>query len=248
MPLNAEELPYFVRFVLLDEAWRQPSGKRQTKPLTGFWTQRSGSVGLRGSDMRQRQKLCMTALRRVGGLSPGDAAIEVGEIQNLTASQIETVRTSFHQGAPVDDGYSGFYRQFLHWREWVLKSPIATLNVALKRYGQLYGPLKQQRLAKLVRELRKNARQGALHRDWVLTAAEDGLERIRTRYSLPNHWFLLASDLWHVGRVHATAKHPDARGYFERALQIWQTYGTERPDAEREEAVEALLEEMNKLG
>ena len=247
MPLHAEELPYFVGFVLLDEALRQPSGKRQTKPLVGFWSQRSGPIGLRLSDMRQRHKVCMTALQRVGGRTPGDAASEVVEIQNLKASRIDSVRTSFHDGPAVDDGYGGFYRDFLHWREWVLNSPAATLRVALQHYGKAYGRHRQQRLTKLVRELRQDTDQAKLHRSWMLTAAEDSLERIRSVHKLPTGWFLYASDLWHAGNVYAAAQHPDARGYFERALEIWETHGCEWPAVERDETVSLLCAEIAKL-
>ena len=246
MALNSDELFYFNRFVLWDEAWREPSGKRQTKPLVGFWMQRSGSMKLRLSDLRLRQKVCMTALCRVDALSQSSAAAEVAHLLGLGNSS-ESIRTAFHEGDAIDAGYNGFYLRFLQWREWVLASPKATLERALKDFGKRSGIVERRRLGGLIRQLRQDARQLALHRTWVLSAAEDSLERIRSFHKLPSGWFLFANDLWHVGSVYALAHHPEARDYFERALELWSTYGSEWPDVERDEAVSMLRAEIAKL-
>ena len=113
--------------------------------------------------------------------------------------------------------------------------------------GNLRGPSGKAQLSSLLIDLPGDAQQMEYHRSWVLTAAEDSLKRISNSYSRPDQWFPLASDLWHVGKIYAAAQDPEARGYFERALQIWLTCGAERPELEHTEAVSGLRENIGKL-
>jgi hypothetical protein len=79
--LNQDDLTYFVAFVLLDEARRTPSGKRQTKPMKGFWMSRQGKWrAMRESDRRIRWCVCIEALRNVRQMSVEKAAAEVAEM------------------------------------------------------------------------------------------------------------------------------------------------------------------------
>lgn len=247
MPLDIKELPYFVRFVLLDEATRQPSRRQQTAPLAGYWMQRTGSNRHRASDRRQRCFACMLAYVQVEQLAVSNAAAEVVAILGLDSKHIEELRTGYYEAKSVQESLEGFYNRFLHWREWALRSPADTIQSVLNENQARYGTERRETLSTLLNELRTDSEQLVRHREWLLTGAKDSSQRIQSGYKLPEHWFLLASDLSNVGRIYAQAHHPDALSYFQQALEIWQTHGLERPHEEREEALTALQVELQKL-
>src|ERR1700733_741123 len=120
MDLEQADLEYFIRFVLLDHAWRPTSGKRQTQAMKGFWMSWLREQRMRGSDARSRRSVCIEALRTIGGLSVAKAASEVATVlKESTANEVEAIRTNFYERGSDKASRDMFFSQFLSWREWV---------------------------------------------------------------------------------------------------------------------------------
>jgi len=99
MELHQDDLPYFLAYVLLDDAHRTPSGKRQIKPMKGFWMSRQGKwSAIRESDRRIRWCVGIEARKSVGKMSVEKAAAEVARVQGRsTASEVAVIRVAYYQ-------------------------------------------------------------------------------------------------------------------------------------------------------
>ena len=249
MELNQQDLQYFVEFVLLDELKRKPAGKRQTRPLVGFWSQTNGKKGLRKSDRRERINVCIEALRKISGLSVSDAAIEVAKILDETLSnQVDVIRTGYYSCAHAD--YRNHYRHFVSWREWVLKANADTIEHSVRAFAKEIGPNRAMKLKSLFDRLRLDPIQAKRQRDWELTGAEGQLQRIREGIwdKYPQAWRPQASDLWSLGDIYQTVGYwRSAKGCYERALAIWQEFGSDSPEDERVEATTVLQRKLGSL-
>jgi hypothetical protein len=227
MQLNQDDLHYLVSYVLLDEATRPVSGKRQTRSLDGFWISRSGKTGLRLSDGRLRRSSCIDALRTTEGMSVSKAAARVGKVLgSATPTSVNRIRVDYYQHRTVRDP-GVFLSQFLSWRAWVLESSEETLQFVLSLYGEHFGRRRRERLAKLIGDLRRDAVQMARNREWLLSPGKPARTRIESNCWNPeSDWQFLATDLWVLGRLHAKIGEPaEARSLLERALSIWRRHG-----------------------
>jgi len=204
MQLNQDDLLYFVSFVLLDEATRPVSGKRQTRSLDGFWISRPGKAALRLSDGRLRRNSCIDALRTIGRMSVSQAAARVGKVLGRTTpTAANRIRVDYYQDRTVRDT-GVFLSQFLGWRAWVLESSEETLRFILSMYGEHFGGRRRERLAKLIGYLRRDAVQVARNREWLLSPGTPARTRIESNNWDPeSDWQFLATDLWVLGRLHA---------------------------------------------
>src|SRR5271169_1130705 len=115
MQLNQEDLPYYVKFVLLDEAWRHPSGKRQRERMTGFWMCGQLRAGMRESDRRLRRNACIEAVRQVQGTSVSKAAAAVCayRVGKPTAAQVAVLRVGYYECRLESRTLDFFFGQFL---------------------------------------------------------------------------------------------------------------------------------------
>lgn len=227
MELNRDELPYFVSLVLLDEAWRFPSGKRQKQPMTGFWISYTNPVGMRLSDAAHRRVVCVEALCRVGGLTIVDAAKHVAAVLGMgTERKVRQIRVAYHKqrGRKLANT---FYGQFLSWREWLLKSEDHTLQFALDKYGHEFTQPRRRRLERLFEDVRRDPMQHARHRFWIAERAQKARENIETRrWKAESDWQFLATDHWALGRYSIElGELPPAKTALENALAIWKDRG-----------------------
>jgi hypothetical protein len=226
--LNQDDLPYFVDYVLLDEAWRTPSGKRQTKPMKGFWMLGQGKLSLRQSDSRVRRSACIEAFKRVERMSVGRAAAHVASaLGRRSAAAVEVMRVAYYECASGRHQWRSFFDQFLFWRKWVLKSNQETLRSVLNDYGREFGQSRRQRLAGLFDRIRRDPVQGVRNREWRVEPGRSQRARIEFNYWNPeSDWQHLATDLWFLGRLHAEiGETGEAKALLERALHVWKTHG-----------------------
>lgn len=233
MELAKEDLPYFVPFVLLDQASRIPSLRKQTLPMKGFWMARSTAAGIRESDGRLRRHACMDALRHIGGMPGTKAACEVALILGRpTAQWINVIRADYYQrrqdGAAARDS---FFFQFLHWRAWVFELGDEEVESTLHDYGRQFGLARRRSLAQLFARLREDPVQQRRNRSWILEPGERQRNRIESKFWDPNKdWQLLATDLWVLGRLHfEIGEAMEASTLLDQALDIWKTHGHRLP-------------------
>ncbi|MBZ5636950.1 MAG: tetratricopeptide repeat-containing protein [Acidobacteriia bacterium] len=249
MRFDQDDLPYFVPFVLLDEATRSPSGKRQTMPMKGFWMERPGTTGMRESDGRLRRNVCIDALREFGGKPVDKAASEVATILGRrTAACVSRIRVDYYQRRPERAVRDIFFSQFLSWREWVFESSEERLEFILRSYGQEFGQNRLRRLSELMEKIRRDPEQKARNRRRLLEPGELQRARIDSNYFDPGiDWQFLATDLWTLGRLYARiGEMVEAETLLERALEIWKTHGHHLPHVQTE-AIPALEHEITKL-
>ena len=139
------DLPYLIRFVESDEAIRFPSGKRQGKPLSGFWMCWPGRTGMRESDGRLRRAFCITAVKQTVGLSVSRAIRRFAQTlgRKVTPTQLNRLRSDYYQlRTTIDRAYFVFGSQFLSWRAWVFESSEDRLQLRLS--GRLTQTVKTQ--------------------------------------------------------------------------------------------------------
>jgi len=149
--LDKDDLPYFVPYVLLDEATRAPSGKRQTRPMIGFWMSRSDKIGMRASDGRLRRSVSIIVLREIGGMAIYKAAAEVATILGRrTTASVSTIRADYYQRRHRHVIPELFWSQFLSWRAWVFESSAEQLAFILRTYGWEFGQVRLRRLSELI--------------------------------------------------------------------------------------------------
>jgi len=182
--LNSDDLPFFVAFVLLDEACRSRSGKRQTAPLSGMWLSHQGATGMRLSDRRLRWAVCIEALRNVGGLSVDKAAATVAALQAQgMAKQVNVIRVAYYEYRRLHAlSWDAFYEQFLHWRAWVFESEEETFQVALGTCPPHLRGLAQCSLAEWIARLKADPQQILRNRNWLLEPGEPARSRIESNY------------------------------------------------------------------
>jgi hypothetical protein len=248
MQLNQDDLLYFVSYVLLDEATRPVSGKRQTRPLDGFWMSRHGKTGMRLSDGRLRRNSCIDALRTTGGMSISTAAARVGKVLGSTRpTSVNKIRVDYYEHKAVRDPRV-FLSQFLSWRAWVLESSEEALRFALSRYGEHFGRPRRERLAKLMEDLRRDRVQVARNREWLLSPGMPARTRIESNHWNPeSDWQFLATDLWVLGQLHAKiGETAEARSLLEGALAIWRRHGNKLVHLQLE-AIPQLEELISRL-
>jgi hypothetical protein len=229
MALESDDLEYYIAFVLLDEARRPASGKRQTAPLKGEWMSCGGETGMRLSDRRFRRAVCIEARRSVAGLSVDKAAAEVAEVLGESrAEQVNVIRVGYYEWKRRH-AVTGeeFLYQFLHWRAWVFESDEETIQVCLKAYPRHLGQPARDSLAELISRLRNDPQQRLRNRAWLLEPGQPARNRIDSNYWNPDKaWQQLATDLWMLGRRHAgIGDEGEARILLSRALDVWQTHG-----------------------
>ena len=250
MELNPDDLKYFVAYVLLDEAHRTASGKRQIKPMNGFWMSRQGKLqAMRKSDRRIRWCVCIEALRSVGQMPVEKAAAEVaGVLGRSTASEVEVIRVAYYECKLRRDQLNSFFRNFLHWRKWLLASDEETLRITLDHYGRGFGQDLRARLAALFDDVRSDPRQITRNRDWHLETGQGQRTRIDSNHwDQQTEWQKLATDLWILGRVHAGVNDFDeATDLMKRALELWSTYGGVLPGVQVQ-AIADLKVEIGRL-
>lgn len=250
MELNQQDLPYYVAYVLLDEATRPPSGKRQTLPMQGFWMSRQGKTGMRESDGRFRRGSCMEALLTVGRMTVSKAAAYVAQILGRTTSaDVNRIRVDHYEQRVGGNRNRGmFWGQFLSWREWVLESSEKRLQFFLGQYGEAFGPLRRCRLEKLMYDLRADAGQAARHREWLRFRQAAAQGRIDSnRWNPDTEWQPFATDLWSLGQLHVKLGEPDdGKPLLERSLAIWKSQGGLLPRVQVE-AVRQLEELISQV-
>jgi hypothetical protein len=249
MDLNRDDLPHFVRFVLLDEASRPPSGKRQTKPMKAFWMERGGKLNMRGSDQRLRRNICVHALHTIGGRDVFGAAAEVASILNPgTAAQVNGIRVDYHEctGENLDLGF--FRSQFFTWRESMFRVKEEALQSILNDYQKTFGKPSRELHANLVGAIKRDPTQKERNRAWLLEPGAQARARIESDYWNPlEHWQHLATDLWELGRLHAAiGETQQAKALLERALKIWKARGIALPHVQAA-AIPALEKELAHL-
>jgi hypothetical protein len=250
MELNQDDLPYFLAYVLLDEARRTPTGKRQIKSMNGFWMSRQGKwPAIRESDRRIRWCVGIEALRSVGHMSVEKAAAEVARVlERSMASEVAVIRVAYYECRLGRYQLNPFFQNFLEWRKWLLASDEETVRVILDLYGRKFGQDRLLRMATLFDAVRSDGMQATRNRDWHLEAGQE--QRIRIESNHWDHqteWQQLATDLWILGRIHAGVKDFDeARGLMERALSLWSIYGTVLPHVQSQAIVD-LKDEIGGL-
>ena len=249
MELTLDDLPYFVAFVLLDEARRLPSGKRQRQPMKGVWMAGQMKAGLRLSDRRFRQSVCIQALRAIGGKSVTEAAAYVAAVAGkTTAAEVTVLRVGYYECRPGLLSWNLFRTQFLHWRAWVFASDEALLKRTLDDYGRRFDQRRVQSLADLTNRLRRDPVQRTRNRCFLLEPGEAARTRLESNHWDPeSDWQMLATDVWTLARLHASIGEGDeARALLNRALTIWKTHGHELADVQAE-AISALDREIGRL-
>ena len=140
MNLGKSDLNYFVDFVFLDLADR-PSAKRQLEPMTALWLSRStagaggAKVLLRGSDLRERCFVCISALSEIGETNLGSAAADVAaRLGAEYGTRGESVRMGYYQfleaaqkrGVSLEKLKARWAEHFFGWREFVLSADADT--------------------------------------------------------------------------------------------------------------------------
>jgi hypothetical protein len=249
MDLNRDDLSYFLEFVLLDEAWRAPSGKRQVKPMEGMWMVRHGNSGMRESDRRLRCNVCIHTLNEIGGMTVEKAAAHVATLLGRTsAAEVAVIRVAYYERPPGALRSQAFHLQFIDWRAWVFRSNEETLRFFLDEYKRGFGNHRHQRLAKLIQNLRDDRRQRDRNRIWLLEPGQLARTRIESNYWDPERdWQFLATDVWSLGQLHAgIGDVAQAKMMLERALSIWTTHGYKLPH-QQADAMAALQEELARL-
>lgn len=163
-----DDLDYFCLYILLDEATRTPSGKRQTRPFAGFWVEWGGKPAFRKSDAQERYYVCIEALHKLGQVPIQKAAAYVAAVVGKgTDRAVEVIR----------DGYYGFRQHrhlslelwvsmFFSWRDWVLSSDAFTIGFALARYYEKHGPARMERMAELMSAIHEDPAQSARNAAW----------------------------------------------------------------------------------
>jgi hypothetical protein len=248
--LDPDDLKYFVAYVLLDEAHRTPSGKRQVEPMNGFWMSRQGKLrAMRKSDRRIRWCVCIEAFRSVEQMSVEKAAVEVaGVLGRSTASEVAVIRVAYYECQLGRYQLNSFFQNFLHWRKWLLASDEETLRIILEHYGRAFGQGRRARLGSLLDDVRSDPRQIGRNRDWHLEAGQEQMTRIDSNHwDQQTEWQQLARDLWILGRIHAGLNDVyEARDLMERALGLWSTYGAVLPHVQLQ-AIADLKDEIGRL-
>ena len=184
MELNQQDLPFFVAYLLLDEAKRAPSGKRQTSPMKGFWVSRTREHGMRVSDRALRRHVCIESLRRVGGKSVSQAAADVAtELRRETSAEVNVIRAGYYEGQPHAISWDFFFGEFLRFREWVLLSSEKQRQSDLDRYQAEYGRYAGERLDKLFKDLRGDPVQRDRQLTWFCERGRNAKARIES-----NRW------------------------------------------------------------
>ena len=250
MELNQDDLPYFVDYVLLDEAHRRPSGKRQIKPMSGFWMSRQGNwSAIRESDRRMRWCVAIEALKNVGQMPVEKAAVEVARVQGRsTAREVAVIRVAYYECRLGRYQLNSFFQNFLHWRKWLLASDEETLRVILNHYGKEFREVWRSRMARLFDEVRSDPIQARRNRELQLEAGQEQRYRIESKqWDEQTEWQQLATDLWILGQIHAgVSDFDEARRLLERALGLWSIYGAVLPHVQVQ-AIADLKEEIRGL-
>ena len=247
--LNQHDLPHFVAFVLLDEASRVRSGKRQSGMMKGYWMAGQMKGGLRLSDRRFRDSVCMEALRSVGEMPVAKAAAYVASVLGKRgAAEVDVLRVAYYECRPGRLSWNLFFPQFLHWRAWVFQSGQGVLDRMLEDYGRRFGALRRQSLAELIERLRSDRVQRARNRCWLLEPGQEERMRIESNHwDAETEWEMLATDLWSLGRLHARIGDlGEAKALLARALELWKTHGHEVAHVQ-EQAIPALEAEIAQL-
>jgi hypothetical protein len=249
MDLNRDDLPYFLEFVLSDEAWRAPSGKRQVKPMEGMWMVRHGNSGMRESDRRLRCNVCIHTLNQIGGMTVEKAAAHVATLLGRKSeTEVAVIRVAYYERPPGALRCQAFHSQFIDWRAWVFRSDEDTLRFFLGEYKRGFGSNRHQRLARLIQNLRDDRGQRDRNRSWLLEPGEPAKTRIESNYWNPEKdWQYLATDVWNLGRLHAgIGEVAEAETLLERALSIWKTHGYKLTH-QQADAIAALQEELARM-
>jgi hypothetical protein len=249
--LNQGDLKYFVRFVLLDEATRNSSGKRQLAPLKGFWLCYGGKHRMRGAhgDIPRRRYVCIEAFRTLGRKSVEKAAARVAKVIGQgTSEEVNRIRVAYYPCRYDKPSWNLFVSQFLDWRKWVFEADEETLVFAMQLYGKEFGETRRRRLTKLIETIKRDSAQQTRNRECLLEAGQAARDRIESNYWEPSQWQFRATDLWSLGRLHAgIGERMQARYLFERALVIWKTYGHELAHVQID-AIRDLEAEIARLG
>lgn len=249
MELNQDDLHYFVAFVLLDEASRARSGKRQRGLMKGYWMAGQMKAGLRLSDRRFRDSVCIEALRTVGAMPVAKAAAHVAAVLGKPrAAEVDVLRVAYYECLPAPLSWNLFFPQFLHWRAWVFQSGQELLNRMLEDYGRRFGRVHRRSLAKWIERLQSDRVQRARNRSWLLEPGQEERTRIESNHWDPEtEWQMLATDLWSLGRLHARiGEHGEAKALLDRALDIWKAHGHELAHVQVQ-AIPALEAEIAQL-
>lgn len=247
MELTKADLPYFAAFVLLDEAWRFPSGKRQTERMKGFWLAGQIRPGMRLSDRRFRNGVCIEAFRLVGGMSVSKAAAQVAayRVGEGSAARVEVLRTAYYDTSPGELNWDFFFGQFLFWRDWALHLTDDALQRSLEMYRRSFGKARQLKLAEYITRLRQDPEQTVRHQNWLREGAQLAKDRVESnRWDPEQDWQMLATDCWLAAGRHVQIEEiGEAKALLERALSIWQTQGHKLPHVQ----VRAVADLQNQL-
>jgi hypothetical protein len=236
MQLGQEDLEYFIAFVLLDEASRLPCGKRQTQPMSGFWMNRQGKLGIRRSDGRLRRAACIEALTTIGKERVEKAAARVAKTLGglQTAKHIAVIRVDYYETRrTAPDALRLFIPSFVSWRDWVLTADDQTLQFALDRYASAFGRRRRKSLAKLFTAIRNDSIQLDRNRAWILGPAMHLRNQLESReWNLPSELNQKAGKLVELAHLHARAGDvPEATRLLEQALELWRNHGISEPSA-----------------
>jgi hypothetical protein len=250
MQLNQEDLKYFVPFLLLDEARRSPSGKRQTMSMNGFWMSRLGAHRCRVSDLPWRRRVCIHVLSTIGELSVSNASAAVADILGLgTETDVNVIRVDYYECKSKLAQFLGeFYTQFINWRRWVYESNDETLHVVLDLFKSQFGQQRHTRLSNLIEGLKSDPLQRNRNNELRLEQGLGARTRIESNVWDPiADWQLLATDLWILGRFHAElGERNKAQSCFEQALDLWRTRGHNLPDRQTA-AIELFSVELTRV-
>ena len=191
MELIQADLVYFVQFILLDEARREPAGKRQTRLLEGFWL-RPVYRPLRESDLRERVFTCIEALRVVGKKPVNKAAATVAALHAGRHSDryVEVIRNAYYEvrrSKAFRMPPSMWFIHFFGWRDWVISSDEFTLAFALSEYRDKFSRARTGRLAQLMNAIRRDPIQIAQNNLW----RESQQPGSRSFIPDPANWHLL---------------------------------------------------------
>ncbi len=230
MYLDPQDLARFNEFVLLDKVRRAPDGKRQTRPMTGFWMERPGVVrGMRKSDQRLRQSVCIWSRIKIGGDTVKEACLNIAQMLDKDSfDEIEVIRVAYYECKP-EKYVSQFVSQFLGWRNWTICADATTIELSLTDYAEDYGELRCARLRTLIQAIRNSPEQRQRNREWLLEPSLPLRGRIETGYwKLPHDWLDLATDLWALGRAHSQIGDLiEAEDFVTQAQTLWREHGME---------------------